>query len=120
MNSEYNNTEFDVSQGFKVAVSFADGHGSTSECEGGSWSGEKASLGHGSLGISDAFEMGTMQSGIHRDSGDDFGIDDLINDNADLHGEEQMGELMGMHQRYRDGLQAKQAAREEILSCKFW
>jgi hypothetical protein len=81
---------------------------------------QTASLGHGPLGISDAFEMGTMQSGIHRDSGDDFGIDDLINDNADLHGDTQMAELTDMHQRYRDDLQVKQAAREEILSCKFW
>ena len=51
------NTEFDVSAGFAATLMYEDGYGSTTE--GQNWVGQKVTVGHDVLGISDDFKRGT-------------------------------------------------------------
>jgi hypothetical protein len=50
-------TEFDVSAGFVASLKYEDGCGSTTEGE--NWVGQKVTVGHDVLGISDDFKRGT-------------------------------------------------------------
>jgi len=51
------NTKFDVSAGFAATLMYEDGYGSTTEGE--NWVGQKVTVGHDVLGISDDFKRGT-------------------------------------------------------------
>ena len=51
-------TRFDLSAGFRAWLEYKDGYGSTDEYDGGSWEGQKVTVGHDVLGITDEFERG--------------------------------------------------------------
>lgn len=115
-------TEFDVSAGFSVSITYHDGSGYTDVYEGWSSDKEECTVGHSAIGLTPAFHRHTL--GCYERGPDTnkrkVGIDDLLRENAELCKAINVEAIGKMHQRYRDGQSKKRADREAILTAKFW
>jgi hypothetical protein len=112
-------TKFDLSAGFEPCIRYNDGSGRTEEGDGKTFTSESTTVGWAEIGLTKMFARGTL--GCNQRDGMDRnpGIDDLLNENRGLV-DAKLNNVLAQHQTYRDEQAAKRAAREAILTAKFW
>ena len=125
------NTTFDLSKGFNASIKYSDGEGETDEYDGATFSNGKVVIGHPEMGITEGFSRHTLGYDTEKTSQGkrlDFirtgtsrkpGVDDLLSDNSDIIDQE-LDDLLEMHQEYRNQQEQKRVDAERMLTAKFW
>jgi len=103
----YQNIEIDTSAGFSFRMEYSDGSGSTTEGEGGNWTGECASKTAEFVGLNDKFE-------------DSPELGTLFANNPDYWCPPMLDCYEAAWMDYRFDLNAERGAVNSVLSDKFW